>query len=160
VRLEGPSGRGFFKGRARLAGRAPIVDRVFPFADVVQGYWEDPDLVHLAMHGGGVLGVKVESPAEGGRLLRAAGGTAAERVLRVPLVSAASQIPGGSVLGGVVLAVFGSALFVAFVALASVAREMTETIGATQIGAFSFFVFVASLFSLVVYALVSALRRR
>ncbi len=144
-------------GAVRLAG---VSRGVFPFARVAQGWWEDPDRVHLAMKGGTVLVVKVTSAAEGDRLLRAAGVTAAERVLRVPLVSAASQIPGGSVFGGLVLAVFGSMLFTALVTLAYGARDMMASLASGAVGAFSLFVIAASLLSFTVFALASALRRR
>ena len=144
-------------GAVRLLGPR---GRTFPFSRVVQGWWEDPDLVHLAMKGGEVLVVKVATAAEGDRLLRAAGVTAAERVLRVPLASAASQVPGGSLFGGLVLAVFGSALFIAFLALAAGAREMMSSLRAGAIGASSFSLILASLVFFVAYAVASALRRR
>src|SRR5262249_19693678 len=95
--------------------------------------------------------------ASGERLLRAAGVSAAERVLRVPLASAASQVPGGSIFGGGLLALLGAGLFAASVTLAFGVRDMVD---ATRVGTFSVVVTVATLLSLAVYAVTSALRRR
>ncbi len=143
------------------AGAAPAPrGSAFPIADVVQGWWEDPDLVHLAMKNGEVLVVKVESAAEGTRLLQAAGVTAAERVLRVPLASAASQVPGGSSFGGALLALFGSVLLFAFAGLAQSVREMMRYVDTDQISAFTVLVTAVSLLAFAVYAIAAALRRR
>jgi len=152
-----PGGITLEGGTVRLLGRPR---GAFQLADVVQGWHEDPDLVHLAMKGGEVVVVKVPSAAAADRLLRAAGVTAAERVLRVPLTSAASQIPGGSIFGGLLLALLGAGLFFAFALLAFGAREMISNLDAGRIGAFSIFVLLASLLGSAVYAISSALRRR
>jgi hypothetical protein len=119
-----PRGLAIEDGALRLLGVTGQRDRAFPLADITQGWWEDPDLVHLALKSGDVLVVRVKDAALGERLLRAAGVTAAERVLRVPLASAASQIPGGSIFGGALLAISGASLFFASVTLAYGVRDM------------------------------------
>jgi hypothetical protein len=144
-------------------GAIRLVDpgaRAFSIADIAQGWWEDPDRVNLVMKDGRVLVVKVESAAVGDRLLRAAGVTAAERVLRVPLVSAASQIPGGSIFGGVLLAFFGTALLLAVALVASSVQEMFQYVDAGELGAFSIMVAILAVLFFAVYAVASALRRR
>ncbi|MCC6555618.1 MAG: PH domain-containing protein, partial [Polyangiaceae bacterium] len=134
--------------------------RVVPLAEVTQGFWEEPDLVHLALRRGDVLVVKVEGAAEGDRLLRAAGVSAAERALRVPLASAASQIPLGSIFGGVLLGLLGSGLFVACVALALVVRDYMDLYATAQIIGPSVALTIVGLLGSAVYAVLSALRRR
>src|SRR5262249_36615012 len=145
-------------GGLRLSGAAAKGERTFPLAAVVQGHWEDPDLVHLAMRNGEILVVRVKDAAEGERLLRAVGVTASERVLRVSLASAASQLPGGSAFGGGLLAICGAGLFFASATLAIGIRDMVQQLDAASIGGFSIVVTIAALFSLAVYALASGLR--
>jgi hypothetical protein len=146
------------EGRSiQLLARTP---RAIALDEIVQGWREDPDLIHLALKNGDVLVMKVASAAEGDRLLRAAGVTAAERVLRVPLASASSRIPGGSVFGGVLLALFGTGLFMALAALTFIARAVMSTVSTVDIGVFSIAVTAASLLAFGVYAVVSALQLR
>ncbi|MFT3772007.1 MAG: hypothetical protein QM820_41905 [Minicystis sp.] len=71
---------------------------------ITQGFWEEPDLVLLSLRSREAVIVRAHDAAEGDRLLHACGVTAAERVLRVPLASAASRIPGGPILAGLALA--------------------------------------------------------
>jgi len=147
-------------GALLLLDGATQRERAFPLADITQGWWEDPDLVHLALKSGDVLVVRVKDAAQGEQLLRAAGVTAAERVLRVPLASAASQVPGGSIFGGALLAIGGAALFFASITLAYGVRDMAHEVDAASLGGFSFIVALAALLSLALYAVTSALRRR
>jgi hypothetical protein len=70
----------------------------------VQGFVESPDRVHLVLRGGETV-VARASRRDADRLLQAAGVSPSERVLRVPLVSAAARIPGGPVLAGAALGV-------------------------------------------------------
>jgi hypothetical protein len=79
-----------------------LTARSFPLDDVAQGFWESPDRVHLVLRGGETV-VARAARADGDRLLHAAGVSPADRVLRVPLVSAAARIPAGPSLAGVVL---------------------------------------------------------
>lgn len=78
--------------------------REIPLADVVQGFVEGPDLVLIATRDEETVVVRAVDSAAAGQLLAACGVTAAERVMRVPLASAATRIPGGRVLGWLAIA--------------------------------------------------------
>lgn len=164
VSASAGAGPRLFHQEVTIEGRAVRLrnpwGRAFPLDDVVQGWKEDPDLVHLALRSGDVLVVRAASAADGDRLLHAAGVSASARVLRVPLASAASQIPGGSFFGGVVLALFGGGLFLAFATLAYRAAQVPLSAQAVDVDAFSVWVTTASLLGFGIYALASALRRR
>ena len=78
-----------------------------PLAEIAQGHRELPDLVHIATRAGETLVVQLaSSPDEASdRLLHACGVSAAERVLSVPLPSAASRHFGGRFFAGMLLTV-------------------------------------------------------
>jgi hypothetical protein len=129
--------------------------RAFPIADIAQGYWEDPDRANLVMKDGRVLVVQVESAAVGERLLRATGVAAAERVLRFPLASLASQVPGGTLLGGALVVAFGSAFAIALAAVVRTIRDPDYPLLGTFIQ-----VTLLAILSVAVFVVTSALRRR
>lgn len=147
-------------GALRLSTFAGAPAGSFALSDVTQGWFEEPNLVQLVTRSGETLVLQVSDAKEGERLLRIAGVTARERVLRVPLASAASQIPGGSVFGGGLLAACGGGLFFAAATLALFARDSVGNIDGARIGGFSILVTMATLLSLATYALAAALRRR
>ncbi len=97
--------------------------RSVPVGAVVQGWSEDPDRVHLALPRGEVLVVQVPDAPLRERILRAVGVTAAGRILRVPLASAASQHFGGTMLALIVLAAL---LVLLFTTAAVVAVGLSE----------------------------------
>jgi hypothetical protein len=97
--------------------------RSLPIASIVQGWAEEPDRVHLALADGEVLVVRVPEAELRARVLRAVGATVAERVLRVPLPSASSQLVGGTLL---VLLVLAAVLGLFFLAASVVAVALGE----------------------------------
>jgi hypothetical protein len=100
--------------------------RRIPLGEVTQGWWEEPDRVHLGTCSGEVIVLRASDAAEGDRLLRAAGVGAAARVLRVPLASAASAVPGGRLFCGLLVALLFPALLFALMVLATGLRRMFE----------------------------------
>ena len=132
-----------------------------PLEEVTQGWWEDPDLVHLATRSGELVMVRAHDAAEGDRLLHAAGVSAAERVLRVPLASAAERFPGLPAAAGMALALtflgvtFGAIVFaIAFRDIALLGLKGQDIGG---------MILLSLLFAPLVgfgYALVRGLRRR
>lgn len=169
--LLGPTARTVMRpGVVSVEGAAITVDqrghdqqgnrRIYPMRDVVEGWLEEPDEVYLRMQGGETLVVKVTSTQEGERLLAAADLSASERVVRMPLTSAASTIPFGrglAILGMVVLspvAIFSAAVVAAMV---KDLAELFETSGV--IGAGMVLAFTATL-GFILYTLIAALRRR
>jgi hypothetical protein len=134
--------------------------RIYPMHGVVEGWLEEPDEVYLRMQGGETLVVKVRSTQEGERLLEAADLSASERVVRMPLSSAASMIPGGKVLGiiGLVglspVTIFSAAVVAAMVKDPAKLLQPGGVLGASMVLAFT------ATIGFLVYALVAALRRR
>jgi hypothetical protein len=111
-------------GAIRVLDSAGKITREIPLDQVTQGFWEEPDQVHLATRSGETLVARAPDAASGERLLHACGVTAAERVLRVPLASATSRVLGGTVFAGLALTfVFITVVFGGMV-LAFGAREI------------------------------------
>jgi len=105
------------------AGQGKHRTRSFRLSDVVQGFWESPDCVHLVTRGGETVLVRA-SRFDGDRLLQAAGVGPAERVLRVPLASLAARISSGPALAGVALGM----LFLTAVPLVSILAKAVRTV--------------------------------
>jgi hypothetical protein len=134
--------------------------RVLRLADIAQGWREDPDAVHLALRSGDVVVLRMPDATSADALLRAAGLGAGERVLRVPLASAASQVPGGSAFGGALLALLGGGLFFAVIALAAMVRHAGAAVAAPALGEFTTITGAAALLGAAAWLVASALRRR
>lgn len=82
-------------GELRILRGGGVLRRL-SLGEIVQGHREDPDRVVLATRRGEAIILAPQGgEAIADRVLRAAGVSAGERVLRVPLASAASRIPGG-----------------------------------------------------------------
>jgi hypothetical protein len=169
--LIGPAARTVSRpGVVSVGGAAITVDqrgndqqgnrRIYPMRDVLEGWLEEPDEVYLRMQGGETLVVKVRSTQEGERLLEAADLSASERVVRMPLTSAASTIPFGRVLA--ILGVVGLSPVTIFSA-AVVAAMVKDPAKLLQPGGFlgsgMMIAFTATL-GFMFYTLVAALRRR
>ena len=89
-----------------------LTERRIALADVVQGFWEAPSLVHLVTRSGEAVVVSL-AREDGERLLQAAGVAASERVLRVPLASLASRVPALAGLTGLAAGGLGFSLLFA-----------------------------------------------
>ena len=164
--LLGPAARSALRpGVVSVSDAAITVDfpgkrRIYQTHDVVEGWLEEPDEVYLRMHGGETLVVKVRSTEEGERLLAAADLSASERVVRMPLSSAASTLPGGRVLsilgltGLSPVAIFSAAMVAAMVKDPSKLLQPGGLLGAGFVVAFT------ATIGLIIYALIAALRRR
>lgn len=131
-----------------------------PIASITQGHFEEPDRVHLATASGVTWVITVRSPEEAEALLRAASVTAAERVLRVPLTSAASQIPGGPAFGLIALLLLCPATFFTSLVATVGAKELTHQFSWGSFGAFSIVVGLTAALSAITYAVFGLLRRR
>lgn len=153
-----PGGASLASGALHL--RRGAREHEIRLADITQGWREDPDLVHLALADGAVVLLRMPDPAAADALLRAAGLDARERVLRVPLASAASQIPGGSAFGGAVLALLGGGLFIAVIVLAALVRNLVGVVDVPGLGAFTLVTAATALLAAGVYLGASLLRRR
>jgi hypothetical protein len=131
--------------------------RVYPMNEVLEGWLEEPDEVYLRMKGGETLVVKVRSAEEGESLLAAADLSASERVVRMPLSSAASMIPGGRVLS--VLGIMGLSPVTIFsgAVAAAMLRDPSKPGNIVGVGLVAGFTVTLAF---LIYALVAALRRR
>lgn len=114
-------------GAIRILGESGDIRREIPLDQVTQGHWEEPDEVHLATRSNETVIVRASDAESGDRLLRACGVTAAERVLRVPLASATSRVPGGTLFAGLALTfVFIAVVFGGMVLAFGVRETVTE----------------------------------
>lgn len=98
-----------------------LTEQRIPLADVVQGYWEAPSLVHLVTRSGEAVVVSLARD-EGERLLHAAGVAASERVLRVPLASLASRVPALAGLTGLAAGGLGFSMLFALMVMGGALR--------------------------------------
>lgn len=140
-----------------------MLARSVRLADIVQGHREDPDRVVLAIRAREAITIAPGLDADGAcdRLLRACGVSAGERVLRVPLSSAASRLPGGALFVALAFATVALSASMVLLAMVGLTNEMAvrpslDTIGPLVIGALIFFAPLAGLG----YGLLRSLLRR
>ncbi len=148
------------EGTAITIGQGSEIIAQIPIASITQGHFEEPDRVHLATASGVTWVITVRSAEEAEALLRAASVTAAERVLRVPLTSAASQIPGGPAFGLIALLLLCPATFFTSLVATVGAKELTHQFSWGSFGAFSIVVGLTAALSAITYAVFGLLRRR
>src|SRR6185437_6079008 len=134
-----------------------LATKSVPLADVAQGFWEAPDRVRLVLRSWEAVVVTV-SREDGDRVLRAAGVSVAERVLRVPLASVSSRVPGSATLAGVMLGILIMATFTGLTLAVQAARAaLTQGSGFLNLGEQGFFAGASLLATTLFVALV---RRR
>jgi hypothetical protein len=128
--------------------------------DLVQGWREEPDRVHLARRNGTALVVTVRQADARERLLHALGVGAAERTLRVPVLSAASQFVGGTTLALLVLTAMLGALLLMIVTLAATVTAVVQHKPGGHGDAIVGAVMMTAVFGLASYALAGIVHRR
>lgn len=131
-----------------------------PLSDVVEGWWEDPGRAHFRLRSGDEFVVEPASEAEGARLLEAAGVSAARRVLRVPLVSAASQLPFGRAIGVATLVVLGPLLAFWLLVVAAGVREVLANAEALGIAVVCILAMLQAVVTFLAYLVVAWLSPR
>lgn len=129
-------------------------------ADLVQGWREEPDRVHLVRRDGAALVLAVPDAEARERLLHALGVGAAERTLRVPVLGAASQFVGGTTLALLVLTGMLGALLLMIVTLAASAAAVVQHKPGEHGDAIVGAVMMTAVFGLASYALAGIVHRR